>query len=87
MAFIDMKRKEIQSKLVYYGPGRGGKTTNVLHLFRTMSKQVCGKMVTIELRPLPGLAAAGSLLGIEILDHLVLGEAGRFVSLHERGVL
>ncbi len=33
------------------------------------------------------LAAAGSLLGIEILDHLVLGEAGRFVSLHERGVL
>ncbi len=33
------------------------------------------------------LAAAGSLLGIEILDHLVLGEAGRFVSLRERGVL
>lgn len=33
------------------------------------------------------LAAAGSLLGIEILDHLILGEAGRFVSLHERGVL
>ena len=33
------------------------------------------------------LVAAGTLLGIEILDHLVLGEAGRFVSLHERGVL
>ncbi len=33
------------------------------------------------------LAAAGSLLGIEILDHLVLGEAGRFVSLRERGLL
>jgi DNA repair protein RadC len=33
------------------------------------------------------LAAAGTLLGIEILDHLVLGEAGRFVSLRERGVL
>lgn len=33
------------------------------------------------------LAAAGQLLGIEILDHLVLGEAGRFVSLRERGVL
>ncbi len=48
MAFIDMKRREIQSKLVYYGPGRGGKTTNVIHLFRTMSKQVCGKMVTID---------------------------------------
>jgi DNA repair protein RadC len=33
------------------------------------------------------LAAAGVLLGIEVLDHLVLGEAGRFVSLRDRGVL
>jgi DNA repair protein RadC len=33
------------------------------------------------------LAAAGQLLGIEILDHLVIGEAGRFVSLRGRGVL
>jgi len=33
------------------------------------------------------LAAGGQLLGIELLDHLILGEAGRFVSLRERGVL
>ena len=33
------------------------------------------------------LAAAGTLLGIEVLDHLVLGEGGRFVSLRDRGVL
>jgi len=33
------------------------------------------------------LIAGGQLLGIEILDHLILGEAGRFVSLRERGVL
>jgi len=32
------------------------------------------------------LAAAGSLMGIEVLDHVVLG-AGRFVSLKDRGVL
>jgi len=32
------------------------------------------------------LTAAGQLLGIEILDHLILGEGGRFVSLRERGV-
>lgn len=48
MAFIDLKRNEIQAKLVYYGPGRGGKTTNVLHIYKTMSKQICGKMVTID---------------------------------------
>jgi DNA repair protein RadC len=33
------------------------------------------------------LGAAGQLLGIELLDHLILGEAGRFVSLRARGVL
>jgi len=32
------------------------------------------------------LAAAGSLMGIEVLDHLVLG-AGRYVSLRQRGAL
>jgi DNA repair protein RadC len=32
------------------------------------------------------LASAGTLMGIEVLDHLVLG-AGRFVSLKERGLL
>ncbi len=32
------------------------------------------------------LAAAGTLLGIEVLDHVILG-AGRFVSLKERGAL
>jgi DNA repair protein RadC len=32
------------------------------------------------------LSSAGTLMGIEVLDHLVLG-AGRFVSLKERGLL
>jgi DNA repair protein RadC len=32
------------------------------------------------------LASAGTLMGIEVVDHLVLG-AGRFVSLRQRGVL
>jgi len=33
------------------------------------------------------LASAGQLIGIEVLDHLVIGEAGRFVSLRQRGAL
>jgi DNA repair protein RadC len=33
------------------------------------------------------LVSAGQLLGIEVLDHLVLGESARFVSLRERGLL
>jgi mutual gliding-motility protein MglA len=48
VAFIDLSKNEIQAKIVYYGPGRGGKTTNLLHIHESMSKQVCGKMVTID---------------------------------------
>jgi DNA repair protein RadC len=33
------------------------------------------------------LAAVGQLLGIEVLDHVILGEASRFVSLRERGLV
>ena len=34
------------------------------------------------------LTAAGAVLGIQILDHLVIGNgSGRYVSLHERGLL
>ena len=33
------------------------------------------------------LVSAGTLLGIEVLDHVIIGEAGRFVSLKERGVI
>jgi mutual gliding-motility protein MglA len=48
VAFIDLSKNEIQAKIVYYGPGRGGKTTNLLFVHESMSKQVCGKMVTID---------------------------------------
>ncbi len=48
MAFIDLSKNEIQAKIVYYGPGRGGKTTNLLHVHESMSRMVCGKMVTID---------------------------------------
>jgi hypothetical protein len=48
VAFIDLSKNEIQAKIVYYGPGRGGKTSNLLFIHESMSKQVCGKMVTID---------------------------------------
>jgi signal recognition particle receptor subunit beta len=48
VAFIDLSKNEIQAKIVYYGPGRGGKTTNLLYVHESMSRMVCGKMVTID---------------------------------------
>jgi signal recognition particle receptor subunit beta len=47
MATINLKNKEIEAKIVYYGPGRGGKTTNLEYIYKTYKKQVTGEMVSI----------------------------------------
>ncbi|NDY41786.1 GTPase domain-containing protein [Dissulfurirhabdus thermomarina] len=48
MALIDLSKKEIHCKIVYYGPGRCGKTTNLLYIYNTMNENSRGKMLTIE---------------------------------------
>jgi len=50
MAFINKSAKEIQVKVVYYGPGRCGKTTNLLYVNEKMSAQFMGKMISIDTR-------------------------------------
>jgi len=42
MAIISFRSDEIHCKIVYYGPGRGGKTTNLVTLHKGMVKQVRG---------------------------------------------
>lgn len=44
---IDFARKEIQLKIVYYGPGLSGKTTNLISIHQ-MSAQNCGRMMTLD---------------------------------------
>jgi len=48
MAIFNLKKPEIECKLVYYGPGRCGKTTNLEYIFKTFKKQVSGEMVSIN---------------------------------------
>jgi signal recognition particle receptor subunit beta len=48
MAFINLKNKEIQMKIVYYGPGRGGKTTNLKYIYDTFGDRINSKMLTIK---------------------------------------
>jgi signal recognition particle receptor subunit beta len=48
MALIDLSKREVHCKIVYYGPGRCGKTTNVIYIYNAMSSRVRGKMLTIE---------------------------------------
>jgi mutual gliding-motility protein MglA len=48
MAIFNLKKREIECKLVYYGPGRCGKTTNLEQVFKTYKKQTTGEMVSIN---------------------------------------
>ncbi len=48
MALINLAQRELQVKIVYYGPARGGKTANLTYIYQHMSKQIAGKMVTID---------------------------------------
>ena len=48
MAFINTKTKEVQVKLVYVGPGRGGKTTNLEYIFSRIRHRIQSDMVSIK---------------------------------------
>ena len=48
MAFVNLKNKEVQAKIVYYGPGRGGKTTNLEYIYNKFNKRIKTEMVTIK---------------------------------------
>jgi signal recognition particle receptor subunit beta len=48
MAIFNLKKRQIECKLVYYGPGRCGKTTNLEFIYKTYKKQIMGEMVSIN---------------------------------------
>jgi signal recognition particle receptor subunit beta len=48
MANINFKKREIECKIVYYGPGRSGKTTNLEFIFKSFKKYVSGEMISIK---------------------------------------
>ena len=48
MALINVKTKEVQIKIVYYGPGRGGKTTNLEYINTKYRDQIKTEMVSLK---------------------------------------
>lgn len=48
MGFINVKKKEVQIKIVYYGPGRGGKTTNLDYINKKYKQRIKTEMVSIK---------------------------------------
>jgi hypothetical protein len=47
MSFINYSAREINCKLVYYGPGLGGKTTNLQHIYRRVDPSAKGKLISL----------------------------------------
>ncbi|MBU1627834.1 gliding-motility protein MglA [bacterium] len=47
MTFINYASKEINCKIVYYGPGLCGKTSNIQYIFEKTSDNVKGKLISL----------------------------------------
>jgi len=48
MSFVNFKKHEVQIKIVYYGPGRGGKTTNLEYIHRKFHERILTDLVAIK---------------------------------------
>jgi len=47
MSFINYASREINCKIVYYGPGLCGKTTNLQHIYSKTAPEAKGKMISL----------------------------------------
>src|SRR5829696_5411456 len=47
MSMINYASREINCKLVYYGPGLGGKTTNIEYVFNKVAPDTRGKLISL----------------------------------------
>lgn len=48
MPFINQASREIILKIVYYGPGLSGKTTNIKHIYGSTNPDARGKLISLE---------------------------------------
>lgn len=48
MSFVNYHTKEINCKIVYYGPGLGGKTTNIQYVYQKTSGDAKGKIISLN---------------------------------------
>ena len=47
MTFINYASREINCKIVYYGPGLGGKTTNLQYIYDSTATHAKGKLISL----------------------------------------
>lgn len=47
MSLINYASREINCKIVYYGPGLGGKTTNIKYIYSKIAPGIRGKLISL----------------------------------------
>jgi len=47
MALINYASREINCKIVYYGPGLGGKTTNIKYIYAKLNPEIKGRLISL----------------------------------------
>ncbi len=48
MPYINYTEKEIAFKLVYFGPGMSGKTTNLIQIYQRLANDIKGEMLSLD---------------------------------------
>ncbi len=48
MPFVDVKKRQLQCKIVFYGTGMGGKTTNLRTIHQGTDPKMRGKLLALE---------------------------------------
>jgi signal recognition particle receptor subunit beta len=72
MAVIDIKARQINCKIVYYGTGFGGKTTNLRHIHKKTNPKARGELLSLQTESERTLffdffpMSAGTLMGFEL---------------------
>jgi signal recognition particle receptor subunit beta len=76
MSFINYSSREINCKIVYYGPGLGGKTTNLQYIYKKTNPDHKGKLISLATETERTLffdflpLALGDIRGFRIRFHL-----------------
>ncbi len=93
MSTIDTKARQINCKLVYYGTGMGGKTTNLKVIHERTNPKQRGKLISLETESERTLffdffpMAAGKLMGFDLRFAFYTVPGQSFYNLTRRTIL
>ncbi len=84
MPSIDVRKQRIDSKIVYYGPGKSGKTANLRYIYDHLEPEQRGRLAALPTKADPSLyihilpVRFGKILGLDANFHLCCGPGPAF---------